>query len=52
VFGPFVLFSFGHCIVCPPSIYGFRLSLWYLQTLLKPGLYAIIYIQVFMVAVQ
>ena len=30
----FVLFSFGHCIVCP-SIYGFWLPLWYLQTLFK-----------------
>ena len=26
-------FSFGHCVVCP-SIYGFWLPLWYLQTLL------------------
>ena len=26
-------FSCGHCIVCP-SIYGFRLPLWYLQALL------------------
>ena len=33
---PFVLLSFflfGHCVVCP-SIYGFWLLLWYLQTLL------------------
>jgi hypothetical protein len=29
----FVIFSFGHCIVCP-SIYDFRLLLWYLQTFL------------------
>jgi hypothetical protein len=28
-------FSFGHCVVCPSSIYGFWLSLWYLQTLLE-----------------
>jgi hypothetical protein len=27
-------FSFGHCGVCPSSIYGFWLPLWYLQTLL------------------
>ena len=27
-------FSFGHCVVCPSSIYGFWLPLWYLQTLL------------------
>ena len=27
-------FSFGHCVVCSSSIYGFRLSLLYLQTLL------------------
>ena len=26
------LFSFGHCVVCPSMIYGFWLSLWYLQT--------------------
>jgi hypothetical protein len=25
-------FSFGHCIVCPSSIYSFWLPLWYLQT--------------------
>jgi hypothetical protein len=25
-------FSFGHCIVYPSSIFGFWLSLWYLQT--------------------
>ena len=30
----FSLFSFGHCIVCPFSIYGFWFPLWYLQTLL------------------
>ena len=30
----FCPFSFGHCVVCP-SIYGFCLLLWYLQTL-KP----------------
>ena len=28
-----VLFSFAHCVVCP-SIYGFWLPLWYLQTIL------------------
>ena len=27
-------FSFGHCVFCS-SIYGFRLPLWYLQTLLN-----------------
>ena len=26
-------FSFGHCVVCSSSIYGFWLLLWYLQTL-------------------
>ena len=31
---PFVLFSFGHCVVCSSSIYGFWLPLWHLQTLL------------------
>ena len=30
----FSLFSFGHCVVCSSQLYGFRLSLWYLQTLL------------------
>ena len=31
----FYTFSFGHCIVCSSSIYGFWLPLWYLQTLLN-----------------
>jgi hypothetical protein len=31
----FYAFSFGHCVVCSSSIYGFWLPLWYLQTLLK-----------------
>ena len=31
----FCPFSFGHCVVCSSSIYGFWLPLWYLQTLLK-----------------
>ena len=26
--------SFGHCVVCSSSIYGFWLPLWYLQTLI------------------
>ena len=30
----FCTFSFGHCVVCSSSIYGFWLHLWYLQTLL------------------
>ena len=30
----FYAFSFGHCVVCPSSIYGFWFPLWYLQTLL------------------
>jgi hypothetical protein len=29
----FSTFPFGHCVVCSFSIYGFRLPLWYLQTL-------------------
>jgi hypothetical protein len=34
----FCTLSFGHCVVCSSSIYGFWLLLWYLQTLLmKPG---------------
>ena len=39
----FCNFSFGHCVVCP-SIYGFWLPLWYLQTLLEYLPYIIIYI--------
>ena len=31
----FCTFSFGHCVVCSSSIYGFWLPLWYLQTLLS-----------------
>ena len=31
----FCTFSFGHCVVCSSSIYGFWLPLWYLQTLLN-----------------
>ena len=30
----FCISSFGHCVVCFSSIYGFWLPLWYLQTLL------------------
>jgi hypothetical protein len=30
----FCTFSFGRCVVCSSSIYGFWLPLWYLQTLL------------------
>jgi hypothetical protein len=30
----FVLFLFGHCVVCSSSIYRFWLPLWYLQTLI------------------
>jgi hypothetical protein len=30
---PFVLFSFGHYVVCSSSIYGFWLPLWYFETL-------------------
>ena len=31
----FCTFSFGHCVVCSSSIYGFCSPLWYLQTLLE-----------------
>ena len=31
---PFVLFHFGHCIVCLSAIYGFWFLLWYFQTFL------------------
>ena len=34
VFWSLCCLSFGHCVVCPSSIYGFWLSFWYLQTLL------------------
>ena len=30
----FCTFSFGHCVICSSSIYGFWLPLWILQTLL------------------
>ena len=30
----FILFLFGHCVVCPSSTYGLWLPLWHLQTLL------------------
>jgi hypothetical protein len=30
----FCTFSFGHCVFCSSSIYGFWLPLWYLHTLL------------------
>ena len=30
----FCTFSFGHCVVCSSSIYGFWLLLWYLKNLL------------------
>jgi hypothetical protein len=29
----FLSFFFNNCVVCPSSIYGFWLPLWYLQTL-------------------
>jgi hypothetical protein len=31
-------FSFGQCVVCSSSIYGFWLPLWYLQTLFRVNL--------------
>ena len=31
----FFMFSFGHCVVCSSSIYGFWLPLWHLQTFLN-----------------
>ena len=33
----FCTFSFGHCVVCSSSIYGFWLPLWYLQSPLDFG---------------
>ena len=32
------LFSFGHCIVCPSSIYAFWLPLWYLLAIVLSAL--------------
>ena len=29
----FCTFSFGNCVVCSSSIYGFRLPHWYFQTI-------------------
>ena len=37
----FCPFSFGHCVFCSSSLYGFWLPLWYLQTLLTHTLKAI-----------
>jgi hypothetical protein len=31
-------FSFGHCVVCSSSIYGFGLPLWYQLALFEPPL--------------
>ena len=42
----FVLFSFGHCVVCPSSVYGFWLPLWYLQTVLADAELATTYTKV------
>jgi hypothetical protein len=33
-FWSFCTFSFGRCVICSSSIYGFSLPLWYLQTIL------------------
>jgi hypothetical protein len=38
----FCTFSFGHCVVCSSSIYGFWLPFWYLQTLLVPNVSSIL----------
>ena len=35
-------FSFGHCVVCPSSVYGFWLPLWHLHTFLVLFLLAIV----------
>ena len=32
----FCTFSFGHCVVCPSSMYGCWKPSWYLQTILIP----------------
>ena len=31
----FCQFSFDHCVVCPSSIYGFWLPVWYIQSVLS-----------------
>ena len=43
---PFCTFSFGHCVVCSSSIYGFWLSFWYLQTLLTTAILTQLYVRV------
>ena len=35
-------FPFGRCVVCP-SIYGFWIPLWYLQTLLKTDMFCLLW---------
>ena len=40
----FCSFSFGHCVVCSSSTYGFWLPLWYLQTLLPSEEHSFSYI--------
>jgi hypothetical protein len=46
----FCTFSFGHCVVCSSSIYGFWLRLWYLQTLKRLHWYIIAGVLAFDVA--
>ena len=36
---PYGILFFGHCVVCPSSMYGSWLPLWYLQTLLTTVIY-------------
>ena len=36
----FCPFSFGHCVVCPSSIYGFWLPLGYLRILITPWVFS------------
>jgi hypothetical protein len=47
-----VLLSFGHCVVCSSSIYGFWLTLWYLQTLLSPQINHILWNVLFVISLK
>ena len=38
--------SFGHCVVCPSSIYGLLITLWYLQNLLIVSLSYLLFIAI------
>jgi hypothetical protein len=41
-----MFFYFSYCVVCPSSIYGFWIPLWYLQTLLTFTLFHLEYTKI------